>query len=655
MNANKLVEKNILDLRSKVMLKKIDKLHETFQILKNFPNEVKTLLAIKEQYLKMYNEMLERKSYEKYSDIENVVIGALAKLEIRIETYLYKTSSNFEKIVLSRIEDIRKSESYQNFKDLDSNLKDIEQINKLMNLYNNYVSKNEIEKMKIKLSEVKFEVLYRKQVEELIYEFGGSKSNLSLYENEQEKEIFKKLLQNIINANKNLPENWIKGDDKLFDISVEQILNDSNLLERLIILDMKAYPIDYINLIKAKIFNAHLCNIGNNPFKSEIYLTKEQLHRLGYYKYDDSMRYRKEKFYGLRANKVNYSLLKAILKNIITDENMSIIECNNLYKRFGFECRPILINIGQKCVNMIFYRASRSLAMKSEFESIEKEFEKDKQKKDGRYCKMNFKGLVYEFHGEEQDLDDLLEQILDEREVLIEQNPENRKSKFFFISEETQEMPEPRDLLQEKKDKVRGKGVITTDLDIIILLIKDIINEYKIKNYEKKIKERNSQMEWLKSLKNKKLTLGEIRQLLLLINNVYKELELYIRYDVRKLIPLEDMGTPNSYQEYLAPIPKESGFYSEEVSHDFFYGSKYRERYYHKSDLKPLWKKYQKEFEDLGIDVKKYDRDYEDEACFDICINLDDISDLPIDYDKVQLLTKEELQEIIDRENENER
>ena len=40
---------------------------------------------------------------------------------------------------------------------------------------------------------------------------------------------------------------------------------------------------------------------------------------------------------------------------------------------------------------------------------------------------------------------------------------------------------------------------------------------------------------------------------------------------------------------------------------------------------------------------------------FEICINLDDISDLPIDYNKVKLLTKDELQEIIEREEGNER
>lgn len=41
--------------------------------------------------------------------------------------------------------------------------------------------------------------------------------------------------------------------------------------------------------------------------------------------------------------------------------------------------------------------------------------------------------------------------------------------------------------------------------------------------------------------------------------------------------------------------------------------------------------------------------------CFKICINLGDISDLPIDYEKVQLLTKEELTKIREREEGNEK
>ena len=36
-------------------------------------------------------------------------------------------------------------------------------------------------------------------------------------------------------------------------------------------------------------------------------------------------------------------------------------------------------------------------------------------------------------------------------------------------------------------------------------------------------------------------------------------------------------------------------------------------------------------------------------------LNLNDISDLPIDYEKVKLLTKEELQNVIDIEEGNEK
>ncbi len=108
-------------------------------------------------------------------------------------------------------------------------------------------------------------------------------------------------------------------------------------------------------------------------------------------------------------------------------------------------------------------------------------------------------------------------------------------------------------------------------------------------------------------------------------------------------------------QVYLAPIPKESGTHRVEVSYSFLCGSEYEDRSYYKSDLKPLWEKYKIEFRDLGIDVKKYSRYYESTPHFEICVNLDDISDLPIDYEKVKLLTKKELKKIIEREEGNER
>ena len=512
---------------------------------------------------------------------------------------------------------------------------------------------------------------------ELVYKnyINEDDSQIFYYDN-----LFEKLLQDKINEIISTLEDETIKSDELFNIPSYKILNDSNLLERLIILDMKVHPLDYINLVKTKIFNAHLCNIGNNPFEQEIYLTEEQIYELGYYRYKEFLG-TKVCTDGLEANKINYSLLKAILKNIITDENLSIIECENLYKRFGFICKPILTNIGQRCVYMILSGVDKSI----ELESIKKEFKKDKQKKEGKYCKIDFEGLNYEFHNKKEDQIDILGQILDEREILAQQEPEIKKRKFPFWSQKEckQQTLEQGDLLQRKKDKVKEMGFIPTDLNLIVLLAKDVINKYNkeyydeaikelnmeqekevtndilaqieyynkkriVEYFEKEIKEENTKIEWIESLKNKRLTTEEMRQLLLIIFEIYNVLN--IKYDVRELIPLEDMI---SISDRFVSIPENM-----EVHYDEYSGYPSRK---HKSDLKPLWKKYQKDCIDLGIDVKKYDgyyggtRSHMSFPEFEICINLDDISDLPIDYNKVKLLTKDELEEIVEREEENER
>ena len=664
MNENK----KLLDIKAKVMLQRIEKLCGLFKMIFQEGNclEISSLELIKSKYIQMYNQIIEKKEYEKYKEVEDIIIKEISKIELKLDEYILSSVQHSNEIVKRNADKIRNSENYRNYQNLSEEVNRINSLRKLLKLYEPYLDKSKEEKIKYEISHLRFDLLYRKQVEELIYGNGGNDNNLKLYENEQEKEIFERLLQEKINKIRSIPKDGAINNYKLFDISTEQILNDSNLLERLIILDMKTHPFDYINLVKAKIFNAHLCNIGNNPFGEEVYLTTERLHELGYYKYGTFWGPEGKEFKGLKANKVNYSLLKAILENIITDENISIIECENLYKRFGFKCRPILTNIGQQCVYMIFNDVAKS----QKLNSIKEKIKKDKQKEKGQYCKIDFEGLIYKFYPKEEDSNDVLEQILDKR-LIIQPDPEMKKKKFFFLRQETTEQQrfEQIGLLQEVKEKVKEKGFVTTDLDVIILLIKDIRDKYsdEIKELEKnesnhktyeisecrgKINVRNKQIEWIENLKNRKLTLKEIRKLLLVINDIYSELN--IKYDVRKLIPLENMGTQNSHQVYLVSIPEESGTYSVEVSHSFSGGSTYENRDYYRSDSQPLWEKYQKEFKDLGIDVKK-SSSYRTIPRFDICINLDDISDLPIDYDKVQLLTKEELQKIIKREEGNER
>lgn len=679
MNSNKVLTRELLDLKAKVMIQKINKLYLICNML--FGNseaiEVKSLEVIKEQYIQMYNKLIETGQYEKYKDVEDIIIKEIAKVELNIDQYIYSTVQSYEEVIKSNMENIYQSENYQNFSDLEQEIQNTETLKQVLKLYSPYISKNEIERLYNDIGVLKFNVLWRNQVQQLIYGNIQKESTLIQYNSQEERQCFIEQLEKKMKSLTTLEVESIENDE-ILRVDPDTILKDNNLLERLIIIDMKKNPYNYINLIKAKVFNAHLFNIANNPFEQEVYLTEEQLHRLGYWKYGLS-KSRKEEEVTLKSNKVNYSLLRAILKGVITDENISIIECENLYKKFGFKCRPILVNDGQKCVEIIYNRVKGS-------KEYEKTIEESKKSKEGKYCKIDFEGLVYDFDNDliGQNLDNVHEYENNIRDLLnqrkVKTNSKIKKRKFYA---QKQDIPNEEENLQTKKEKIKEEGIITKDIDIIVLLIQDIVandrsrigelkekleekpkkeeefwilsDKYEIERYEEKIKSEENRIKELERLKNKngQFTLEETKNLLLIINSVYRELN--IRYNVWDLLPLEDMYSGNSNKVYLAPIPEESGTEQVEVSHSFVYGSKYEDRHYYKSDLKPLWKKYQEEFRDLGIDVRKYSRYYASKPQFEICVNLDDISDLPIDYEKIKILTKEELQEIIEREEGNKR
>lgn len=669
MNSNKVLTRELLDLKVKVMIQKIDKLYMICNMLFGNPEvrEVKSLEVIKEQYFQMYDKLIETGQYENYKEVEDIIIKEIAKVELNIDQYIYNTVQSYGEIIKSNMDIIYKSENYQSFSNLEQEIQHIETLKRVLKLYSPYISKNEIERLYNDISILKFNALWRSQVEHLIYGSIQKSSTLMQYDSQEERKYFIEQLEEKMKS-LTILEVESTENDEILRVESATILKDNNLLERLIIIDMKKNPYNYINLVKAKVFNAHLCNIANNPFEQEVYLTEEELHRLGYWEYG-MFKFRKEEKVTLKANKVNYSLLRAILKGVITDENISIIECENLYKKFGFKCRPIITNDGQKCVEIIYNRVKGT-------KEYEKTIEESKKGKEGRYCKIDFEGLIYDFdnvHEYENNISDLLNQRK------VKTNSKIKKRKFY---DKKQEIPNEEENQQTKKEKVKGEGTITKDIDIIVLLLQDIItnnrnrigelkekleekskkeefwtwsDKYEIERYEEKIKSEENRIKELERLKNKngQLTLEETKNLLLIINSVYRELN--IRYNVWDLLPLEDMSSGNSNKVYLAPIPEESGTEKVEVSHSFLYGSKYKDRYYYKSDLQPLWKKYQKEFSDLGIDVRKYSRFYGSEPKFEICVNLDDISDLPIDYEKVKILTKEELQKIMEREEGNER
>lgn len=651
----------ILDLKVKVMLQKIDKLCNIYTMLlqKTNSKENNSLEIIKKQYLKMYNEIIERKEYEKYKDVEDIIIKEISKQELRLDEYIYNTFQNYQEIISKEIKEIRKSENYINFHNMDKELKKVETLTEVLKLYNSYTSKNAENEIKYEISKLKFDILYRKQVEELIYKNGSEINNLAQYSNEGEKTIFKTLLKEkvnsllleFINAYKdiimpieiNKLRHSIK-EKKKYDLIIEQLLSNRELLEGLIIIDMKKHPYNYINLLKAKVFNAHLCNIGNNPFERKDYLTIRQLLNLGYKGSYESYVYLNRR--GEMVNKVNYSILEAILKSLITDENISFIECRNLYNKFGFECRPILVNIGQQCVKMIFNDVKNS----KEVQEISQELKENKRDLKGQYCKIDFEGLVYEFTKDKKYSEDLFNQIFNKKKEEIKLTLQKPNKKFLPKRNKEEEKN-----LEQEKNQIVKNGFISTDINLIMSLIEKIIYNYnteikeleqvkeeciidiykrRIDMYKQNIKIEKEQLKWLESLKGKngKFTVDEAKKLLLTVYDVYKKSN--IKYDVRKILPLENMENENIRK--LAPMPI--------AEH---YKGIYEGR---RECMKPLWEKYQKDFKELGINVKRYSRCYVTKPCFQICVSLEDISDLPIDYEKVELLTKEEQDTILERE-----
>lgn len=65
-------------------------------------------------------------------------------------------------------------------------------------------------------------------------------------------------------------------------------------------------------------------------------------------------------------------------------------------------------------------------------------------------------------------------------------------------------------------------------------------------------------------------------------------------------------------------------------------------------ELEILWESYQEDFRSLGLDIKSYGAienvSSSNVPPFQICINLQDIADLPLDKERLKIVTEEEIE-----------
>lgn len=586
--------KELISIRFARLEKRINKLYLACEALHQISASRKTgfikLKQLKESLYKEYDNIIKTAKYDEYPKLENDIISELAQIECNVEEYVYDTRKYAEEIIVRKIKKIYNSSNYKDFQNIDTEIKNVEAIEELLNYYSSYLEKDLKIELKKHVLSLKFNVYYRKQVELII--FGNEKNECVFVEDnlsKQEKEWFEFLLKQKIKNLKNRysnPQNNNNKLDILFEVPINQILYDRVLLERLIITDMRYNAYDYINLLKAKIFNAHLCNIANNPFEPEVYITEEECKSLGL---DNS--YIKD----FKANKVNYSILVAVLKSIITDENVSFIECETLYRRFGFRCSPIMFDRGQELIKRIYDQVKWS---REYFDLANSVIKKIKIKPEEQYCRIELQPLLYYFDDEYKDKDISVANIIVKAIELTKNKIEGRKSEIQEI--------------KNNNDFEKGPSYIHDHFRFIL------------ERYNRNLNIEKNALKWLRSIEknHNKLDLKKSKDMLSEINNIYSRNSHC--HKERRILPLEDMSIDSCHDEVYFISPPHLTLLD------------------YRSLLMPLWRKYQKDFKDLGINVIKCDYHSKYSYSFLIYVNLNDISNLPIDYKKVQQLTNNE-------------
>lgn len=464
--------------------------------------------------------------------------------------------------------DIQETKNYKKAHNLETELKKIELIKKLVKEYgpSDEERSNKINK---RISTFKFKLLFRRQLEQMIYENGGKKSKFLRYDSEEERKVFEDLFSKYIEK-VGFEDELLEGlqlfhifktveeEHRLEKVKVD--MDEKNSLAKDIIKDniMTNYIVykiiekdiekdanKYIELLEAPVFNPHMCNISDDPYSEYIPYAEA-----------DSGNDWKDRKSGnhLERKKVNLSLLISVL-DIISDKNTTIMECDNIYKRFGFKCRPITINEGQELIYKVYDKVR---------EKIRKTKVIDKGKTNGQKCTCYLTGYNYDF--------------------------EPTVTPFITTAEIT------------KKCTELGHPLESIEKDFISLIGKRDLNLSE----QKRICDlRIGIMNWNKA----RCSSGW---------GTWKESPLHFWKLTETPFPIKE--------EYLGC--RHSGMEWENFN-------------CHIPNKQVLWESYQKDFEELGIRIEENKKTIcpKLSSSFPIIINLDDIADLPIDYEKINILS----------------
>lgn len=161
-NAVPLIE--VINFNYKKLTNRIDTIRRILKLLSasiDCKSETKSLLIIKEQYEKMYIAIVRSGEYQKYSKVEDIIIGELAKIELNLEYIVYKTARNYESIFNENLARLKENIHFNEPEELYKKIVEIESTKELLNLYSPYINKQARCTLKGKIASLKFNLLLR--------------------------------------------------------------------------------------------------------------------------------------------------------------------------------------------------------------------------------------------------------------------------------------------------------------------------------------------------------------------------------------------------------------------------------------------------------------------------------------------------------------
>jgi len=280
-----------------------------------------------------------------------------------------------------------------------------------------------------------------------------------------------------------------------------------------------------------------MCNIENDLFDNNIQ------YAYGHKKENETV-YISLKYFFYR-NRVNLSLLLSVLNELISEENTTVMECDKIYQRFGFKCRPIILNEGQELIRRLYEKQRNNIQIRQPQSECH-----------SRFAQIMLKSYDYKFEAKPEP---------------FFTNAQIAKSLKLHLKEVNALSSQDISSLEQMKDMAAKRNNIFTTIT-------------------------NQENDW-------------------------------------RRMPLKNQHF------YVPPLPVKKTFVTDNLTG--------LTKVSHTQDGQALWNSYSSEFRNLGILIKPtFSSSYNIPYKYPICISLDDLGDLPIDYSKTHIFTDEEMRKL---------